>query len=251
MKSISFGKALTLGCLICLALPVACGDDETDPPAKGGSGNSAGEPGSAGDPGVTPGDAGAGGGDGGGGTGAAMLPPGLSATPSTKACDAATAACKSAPLLGGSINVNPCCTAADTCGLSTDFLQTASGGFEDKCQPLAQPADAADTSCPKSAAVPVPLPSGIMAPIVPLAGCCRADTGTCGFVLDAVSIGGLGELGKLGLGCVDASPFLAEGEEAAECGSGSGGGGGGGGAGGAGGGVGGGGVVGGAGAGVQ
>lgn len=224
MKSISFGKALTLGCLICLALPVACGDDETDPPAKAGSGNSAGESGAAGE-----------GGSGGGGGTAPTLPPGLSATPSMKACDAADDPCASAPLLGGSINVDPCCTAADTCGLSTGFLQTASGGFAVKCQALAQAADDSDDSCPDSAAVMVPLPSGVTAPLTPLPGCCRADTGTCGFVLDEASIMGLGPLGNLGLGCVDAAPFLAAGDEAAACGSGSGGSGGSGGGGGGGG----------------
>jgi hypothetical protein len=216
MKSISFGKALTLGCVICLALPVACGDDESDPPAKGGSGNSAG---AGGEPG-----------EGGAGGTAPALPPGLGPTASTKECGDET--CSSSPLLGGSIHVNPCCTADDTCGLATDFLVTASGGFEEKCQGLEQPADTSDESCPESEAVLVPI-SGTMAPLMPLPGCCRADTGTCGFVLDAVTVMGIGALGNFGLGCVDAAPFLADGEEPAACGTGAGGGGaGGGGAGG-------------------
>ena len=223
MKSISFGKALTLGCLVCLALPVACGDDDDDGPTnnggKSGSGNSAG----AGDGGMV-GEAGAGG-------SAPSLPAGLGPTPSTKECGDAT--CASSPLLGGSIHVNPCCTADDACGLSTDFLMTPSGGFDEKCQGLDQPADSDDETCPESPAALVPI-MGAMLPLTPLPGCCRADTGTCGFVLDGVSITGLGPLGDFGLGCVDATPFLADGEEARACGAGGGGGGaGGGGAGGA------------------
>src|SRR5215216_485486 len=112
MKSISFGKALTLGCALCLALPLACGDDDDDSPNNGGtsgSGNSAGAAGEAGAGGSAP-----------------SLPAGLSPKPSTKECGDAT--CSSSPLLGGSINVNPCCTADDTCGLATDFLMTPSGG---------------------------------------------------------------------------------------------------------------------------
>jgi hypothetical protein len=198
-----------------LALPVACGDDDDDGPAnnggKSGSGNSAGEGGMMSE-------AGAGG-------SAPSLPAGLSPTASTKKCGDET--CSSSPLLGGTIHVNPCCTADDACGLATDFLMTPSGGFDDKCQGLEQPADTADETCPESPAVLVPI-MGAMAPLTPLPGCCRADTGTCGFVLDAVSITGLGPLGDFGLGCVDAAPFLAAGEEPPACGAGGGGGGGGG-----------------------
>lgn len=214
MKSISFGRALTLGCLICLALPVACGDDDEDPVNTGGTGNVGGAGGDTGEGGEPP---------------VASLPPGLSATPSKTPCG--DAMCSSSPLLGGALNVNPCCTPDKKCGLSTEFLQTASGGFEESCQALEQPADADDDSCPESAAVPVPV-AGQMPPLMPLPGCCRADTGTCGYVLDAVTVQGLGPLGDFGLGCVDAAPFLPVGEEAAECGSNGGGGGGGAGGGG-------------------
>ena len=52
----------------------------------------------------------------------------------------------------------------------------------------------------------------------PFHGCCRADTGTCGVYVDAVTVGsGLVPLGKLGLGCIDSAPFF--GEPGAPCGA--------------------------------
>jgi hypothetical protein len=221
MKSISFAKALTLGCVMSLAaLPLACGDDDDDTGNTGGSGNNAGAGGEG-----TPGGAG----EGGGGS-TQMLPPGLSATPTTTTCGGET--CSSSPLLGGQLHVKPCCAAGDACGLATDFI----GGFEESCQALDQPAVADDESCPESEGVSIPY-NGASIPLMALPGCCRADTGTCGFVLDEVTAAVLGQLGDFGLGCVDAAPFLPDGETAAACGSD--GGGGAGGAGGAGGGAGG------------
>lgn len=218
MKSISFAKALTLGCLMTLALPIACGDDDDDSPAPNpnvGGESSGGEPtmGDGGEP--TMGDGGTG-----GSAPVVTLPPGLSATPSKMACG--DVMCSSSPLLGGKYNVDPCCVADEACGLATDFLDAANGGFDDSCQPLAQPADTSDESCPESASVLIPV-GAAMAPLTPLPGCCRAETGTCGYVLDAVDITGIGQVGDLGLGCVDATPFLPDGDTAAPCGAGGGG----------------------------
>jgi hypothetical protein len=211
-----------------LALPIACGDDDDDGPAPnpnvGGESNG-GEPATnGGEPQMTNGGA--------GGEAPVMLPDGLSTKPSKMACG--DVMCSSSPLLGGMYNVNPCCAAGDACGLATDFLDAATGGFDESCQPLAQPADTSDDSCPESASVVIPV-GAAMAPLTALAGCCRAETGTCGYVLNAVDIMGIGPVGNLGLGCVDATPFLPAGDTAAPCGAaggGSGGAGGGGGAGG-------------------
>lgn len=205
MKSFSFAKALTLGCLMCVSLPIACGDDETTPtPNKGGS-NAGGE---AGGGGLTEGGAG-------GAAPAPMtLPPGISDKSKTEACGADM--CKSASV--GPVFVDPCC-ATDSCGLNTAFLALAGVTFKDLCQPKGQPGTL-DAECTTSAASAVPFPSGdktIMVPIDGFAGCCRAN-GKCGVVVDAVISPILGPLADLGLGCVDAAPFFP-GTVPAACGS--------------------------------
>ena len=34
-STLAFGKALLLGCVVCAAMPIACGDTEETPPPKG------------------------------------------------------------------------------------------------------------------------------------------------------------------------------------------------------------------------
>lgn len=196
MQSFSFAKALTVGCLLCLTLPVACGDDDDSGTTKPGAG---GEPnGSAGQPST---DAGA------GGATTAALPAGLSSSASTKECGAET--CDSAKA-GPAVYVDPCCASGDACGLNTGFLSLVGAQFKDVCQAHAQPGDP-DTSCADASGLIIPFESGgqtLMIPIDPFAGCCRPD-GTCGVVIDKITSGG----GKLPiadfeLGCVDAAPFF-------------------------------------------
>ena len=64
------------------------------------------------------------------------------------------------------------------------------------------------TECEDSAPV---MREELPAPIT-FKGCCRAESGTCGYMLDKI----LGGLLTLGLGCVDSTPFL-EGGVAASC----------------------------------
>jgi hypothetical protein len=52
-------------------------------------------------------------------------------------------------------------------------------------------------------------------------GCCRADTGTCGVIIDDIKAGPA-TFASFGLGCVDSAPFF-DGAEGAPCGGGGGG----------------------------
>ena len=221
MKSFSFAKAFTVGCLVVLAFPVACGDDETNPPAKAGSD-------AGGEAGAGPSDKGGGPAVDGGAGGAApvMLPPGISDTSKTEMCTDEPK-CTSAAV--GPVFIDPCC-AGDACGLSTSFLALVGATFKEQCQPKGQVGEV-DESCPTSAASAVPF-NGIMLPINGFVGCCR-ENGTCGVVVDDVVSPAAGKVASLGLGCVDAAPFFP-GKTPAACG-GDAGGAGGGGAGGAGG----------------
>ncbi len=74
------------------------------------------------------------------------------------------------------------------------------------CQPLAQPG-VLDTACPDSPMTPV-TGTGVS---IHFPGCCRAG-GTCGYQLDTI-----GGIFRLGLGCVDSTPFL-EGGAPPSCG---------------------------------
>jgi hypothetical protein len=224
MKSISFAKALTLGCVMSLAFPIACGDDDDDSPAPnvGGDGSSsAGESSTSGGTGsVMPA-----GGE--GGTGApALVIPGTSETSETIQCGGDD--CKSTTTLLPTLFVDPCCTADDACGVATDFLLVLGASFPDKCQSKNQPGEL-DATCPDSAAKALPV-NGNNVPVPGFAGCCRADTGTCGVVIDDVVAMGFGKFSSPMLGCVDAAPFFP-GEEPKPCGPGAGGSGGAGGTG--------------------
>jgi hypothetical protein len=230
MKSSSFAKAITLGCLVLVAVPVACGDDtsNTKTPASGSSG-AGGDDGTAGEGNTTAGRAGAGG----AGGASTMLPPGISDVPKTVEC---STSCDSAKVgLGASVYyLDPCCGGAgkDECGLSTAFLATAGVKVDQECEPKAQPGPI-DDACPIPPGAMIPMGTTMIS-LDPFPGCCRADTGTCGVYVDAVTFGGgLVPLGKLGLGCLDSTPFF--GEPGAACGAsgGAGGTGAGGGAGGA------------------
>jgi hypothetical protein len=200
--------------LVVLALPVACGDDETNPPGKAGS-DAGGEAGAG---------TGTGGGnttDGGaGGAAPSTLPPGISSVSKTEMCTDEPA-CKSAAV--GPVYIDPCC-AGDACGLATGFLGLVGAKFENDCQPKGQVGEV-DEGCPTTAPSAVPFPMGgttIMVPINGFVGCCR-ENGMCGVVVDDVVSPALGKLASLGLGCVDAAPFFPQGPAPKACGAGGGG----------------------------
>jgi hypothetical protein len=220
MKSISFAKALTLGCLMSLAFPIACGDDDDDGPGPnvGGDGNSAGEPGSGGTGNMM-----TAGGEGGGTP--ALVIPGTSPTSKTLQCGGDD--CKSTTTLLPNLFVNPCCTEDNACGVDTEFMVVLQASFPDQCQPKNQPGEL-DAACPASAAKTLPV-NGKNIPVPGFAGCCRADTGTCGVMINDVVATGFGKFTSPMLGCVDSAPFFP-GTEPKPCGEAGGGGGGAGGA---------------------
>ena len=194
----SFAKALTLGTLVCLTLPVACGDDDDNGSTMTPSGGSD----AGGEPNGTPTPEG---GSGGAGTSGSMLPPGLSSMPSSTMCGGE--ACDSAKV-GGAVNVDPCCDSAGACGLNTGFLSLVGAKFPEVCQAHNQPGEPSTTCGAASGlVVPFPTPTGatLMVTLDPFPGCCRPD-GTCGVVIDQVTASGA-KLADFGLGCVDAAPF--------------------------------------------
>jgi hypothetical protein len=114
-----------------------------------------------------------------------------------------------------------CCANNGGCGLDGSQFEQYGAVFEEQCQPLDQPGEL-DSECPDS--TPVDTDFGPLS----FEGCCT-PVGRCGYyVQDAFG------LIVIGLGCVDAQPFLDAGEPES-CTPGPGGGGGGAGAGGAGG----------------
>ena len=196
---------------MCLALPVACGDDESSPnPSPGAGGSDAGAPSTtptAGTPGNMS-EAGA------GGAPAPVTIPGTSTTSMSVMCGGVK--CDSTKTLLPTLFIDPCCDAVDDCGVSTEFLILLQAQFKDSCQSKAQAGDP-DAACPASAAQNLPY-NGAQVPVQGFAGCCRAETGTCGVVLDKIPTG-IGNFSSPGLGCVDSAPFF-KGTPGAACGAG-------------------------------
>jgi hypothetical protein len=79
--------------------------------------------------------------------------------------------------------------------------------FDDPCQPRNQPGTP-DPSCPSTDQIELP-DAGLS---TSFSGCCRPDR-RCGYLADTVLLGPLPI--ALGLGCVDATPFLDGGSPAA------------------------------------
>jgi hypothetical protein len=209
MKSFSFAKALTLGCLVALTLPVACGDDDDTSTTKPGGtgGESAGGAPSA--------DAGA------GGAAPAIVIPGTS--PESKTVKCGTAMCSSVKTIIPAVFVDPCCSGdgGDACGVDTQFFAILGASFKDTCQATAQ-VGPVDTGCPDSASQMLPV-NGTLYSVPGFAGCCRAETGTCGVVVDSVAVEGIPlPFAAPKLGCVDSAPFFAN-KAGAACGAGTGG----------------------------
>jgi hypothetical protein len=94
--------------------------------------------------------------------------------------------------------IAPCCTDDNACGLDSSFLAEYGAMFSETCQALDQPGEL-DSECPKSA--PLMRPELMIS--VTFEGCCRVETGTCGYMLDK-----LFNLVEIGLGCIESTPFL-------------------------------------------
>lgn len=171
-------RALSIS-IFALLLFAACGSHKKSAPpvvAEGGQANAEG-------------------GRGGEASGAVEVPPPVR-------CGSAT--CQAIELPGSV--VAPCCVdpLEGTCGAELGAgLPSAMA-----CQPLTQ-AGPLDRECPTNTGG---LVGGV--PIPPLPGCCRAATGTCGYL-----VSDFGGLLPFSPGCVDAAPFL-NGEEPLACGSG-------------------------------
>jgi hypothetical protein len=209
-STLAFGKALLLGCVVCAAMPIACGDTEETPPPKGDAGEGGG------------GSGGSNNGRSGSSTGGTSPEvPGISDTPKSVECGGET--CASAHIPIQQVYVDPCCAGPDEdqCGLDTGFLSLVGASFEDTCQAKGQEGPV-DEACPSPTPAEVPLPIGGTATLDPFPGCCRAETGTCGVLVNNVSISGGITVASFGFGCVDSAPFFP-GEAAIPCGSGSGG----------------------------
>jgi hypothetical protein len=206
MKSFSFAKALTLGCLVCLTLPVACGDDDDSGTTKPGTG---GEP-NAGAPST---DAGAG-----GAAAAPIAVPGTSDMTKTIKCgDDMCTSVKT--IIPGPVFVDPCC-AGTACGVDAQFFAVLGAPFAASCQAVGQVGDA-DDACPASPDQMVAVPGSPAPFAVPgFAGCCRAETGTCGVVVDSIPVTGIPlPFATPKLGCVDSAPFFKN-KAGAACGGG-------------------------------
>jgi hypothetical protein len=196
MKSFSLAKALTLGTLLCMTLPVACGDDDDSSPVTPPANNAGagGEPTSDG---------------GAGGAAPSLMLPGTGMTSKTITCGDDDM-CKSTSTLLPTLFVDPCCAADKSCGVETKFMALIGVQFSETCQPKNQAGDL-DAACPDSAPKTAMVP-GVPAPIpVPgFAGCCRADTGTCGVVVNKIETMGFGTFASPNLGCVDPKPFTGK-----------------------------------------
>lgn len=140
-----------------------------------------------------------------GGTGGTGGTPGAGGEPEPIECSGNT--CEPLDILFGDIpSIAPCCTDDQGCGLDSSFLSAFGVMFSESCQARDQPGEL-DAECPES--------PPLMRPELPVAvkfkGCCRADSSTCGYMLDT-----LAGLQPIGLGCIDSTPFL-EGGTAEPC----------------------------------
>jgi len=146
-----------------------------------------------------------------GGTGPAIMIPGISQMPVTVVCGGEP--CDSVKTLARNVFVDPCC-AGDACGVNTQFLAGVGAAFADQCQATGQ-VGARDAGCPTSAAQVLPI-MGMSLAVPGFVGCCRAETGTCGVIVDQITVSGF-PFAAPQLGCVDSAPFFAN-EPGAECG---------------------------------
>ncbi len=111
--------------------------------------------------------------------------------------DCGSKRCDELKLPGGYDPIPACCAGdGDVCGLDGSRFADFGANFEDPCQPLDQPGNE-DPTCPPSTPIPTELGPELQFP-----GCCKPD-GLCGYLVDNAL-----NLVEIGLGCVDAAPFL-------------------------------------------
>jgi len=144
--------------------------------------------------------------------------PGTSDHSTTLKCGAQL--CKSVKtIVPGPLYVDPCCAGdtGDACGVDTQFFAIIGTSFKDTCQAVGQEGSL-DAACPDS---PDQLlkAQGQTFSVPGFAGCCRADTGTCGVVVDSIQVAGIPlPFASPMLGCADSAPFFG-GKPAATCGA--------------------------------
>lgn len=145
-----------------------------------------------------------------------IMVPGTSDQSKTLKCG--TAMCTSVKtIVPGPVYVDPCC-AGDACGVDTQFFGVLGASFKDVCQAVGQ-AGPLDAACPDSPDQILPV-NGMSFSVPGFAGCCRADTGTCGVVVNSIQVSGIPlPFASPMLGCADSGPFFG-GKLAAPCGDG-------------------------------
>ncbi len=149
----------------------------------------------------------------GGEPGAVMLP-GTSDRSITIECGVAM--CKSVKTLAPSVFVDPCCVDG-ACGVNTAFFGALGASFKDMCQAVGQEGSV-DAGCPNSAGQMLTV-QGIAVSVPGFVGCCRAETATCGVVVDSVPVSGFPlPFASPMLGCVDSAPFFGN-KQGAFCGT--------------------------------
>jgi hypothetical protein len=143
------------------------------------------------------------------------LPPGISDHASTLECGENT--CASVPMFGNTYHMDPCCASGEVCGVRAALLTRLEVEIEPECQPVRQ-AGSPDASCVGASGYEVPWGDQVV-PVDDWPGCCRAETGTCGVLVNRVAAGGgLLLLAEPRWGCMAGEPFFP-GEAAVECGT--------------------------------
>jgi hypothetical protein len=186
-----FWRSARLVCacsVLAFSASPACGGNASDP--------GVGTAGSAGSPAQSA--------SGSGGSIARAGSPGAAAQPTAIECGSKSCTGLLIPIRD--FVVPPCCSNETTgqCGLDSSALSSFGPTLSESCQPLAQPGTK-DATCPDS---PMTAAQGLA---ISFPGCCRPNH-SCGYQLDSVA-----GLFPLGLGCVDAAPFL-EGSAPQTCG---------------------------------
>ncbi len=149
-----------------------------------------------------------------GGESGILMVPGTSDRSKTIACGVNP--CRSVKTLAPNLFVDPCCVGS-ACGVSTQFFASFAVSFKNSCEAVGQQG-ARDASCPASPAQQL-MVQGNAVSLPGFVGCCRADTATCGVVVDDIAVSGLPlPFASPMLGCVDSAPFFGN-KPGASCGA--------------------------------
>ncbi|HVR18299.1 MAG TPA: hypothetical protein VMS65_01340 [Polyangiaceae bacterium] len=114
-----------------------------------------------------------------------------------KSITCGTLMCDPVLLPAGYPPIEACCAANGQCGLDGTQFEQYGAHFTEACQPLDQPGELDPEECDASPPVPTDQFGDLVFP-----GCCTA-AGRCGYMMDTAFT-----IIRLGLGCVDAEPFL-------------------------------------------